>query len=463
VTVPWRVVQPAQLGRAPAALRIVVALAASIVVGLIAGVILVPRVPDVVIDAISLHAMIVLAVLFAISAPIIIKVAAGDRTILRILTLGLVLKMLSAFARIYVAFDVYGGSADAAHYDQAARPVAEALRAHWFVWPGQVDLGGGGTGTQNLTYIVGWVYRVFGANRTVGFFVMSWLSYLGLIMFYRATSIAVPYLNRHLMAGLLCFMPSLLFWPSSPGKEAWIVFSIGLTVLGAALVFNRSLVVGSLLTSAGVIQCGWIRPHIAAALAGAFGVALLLRKSPPGKRAFLGRVGPLALALAFVVTMASNAQNLDSAAMSSDAQVDIRAVALDRTQTGDSQFETKPVTNPLALPSATISVLFRPFPFEARSALQLLTSLEGLVLAYLIAQKANWRRLCGDGRTHPYVILALTYTLIFIVGFSNIANFGILARQRVQLLPFVFALLCRRVTSAELADRTSSVGPPQFL
>ncbi len=42
----------------------------------------------------------------------------------------------------------------------------------------------------------------------------------------------------------------------------------------------------------------------------------------------------------------------------------------------------------------------------------------------------------------PYVTFALTYTLGFVIAFANIGNFGILARQRSQLLPLFAVLLC---------------------
>ena len=36
----------------------------------------------------------------------------------------------------------------------------------------------------------------------------------------------------------------------------------------------------------------------------------------------------------------------------------------------------------------------------------------------------------------------LVYTFAFIYAFSSIANFGILARQRSQLLPLLLVVLC---------------------
>jgi hypothetical protein len=44
-------------------------------------------------------------------------------------------------------------------------------------------------------------------------------------------------------------------------------------------------------------------------------------------------------------------------------------------------------------------------------------------------------------RTIPYVAFALVYSAGFIIAFSSIANFGILVRQRVQLLPLYVVLL----------------------
>jgi hypothetical protein len=37
--------------------------------------------------------------------------------------------------------------------------------------------------------------------------------------------------------------------------------------------------------------------------------------------------------------------------------------------------------------------------------------------------------------------MGIAYTGLFIIAFSGLANFGLLARQRVQLLPLFFVLL----------------------
>jgi hypothetical protein len=46
----------------------------------------------------------------------------------------------------------------------------------------------------------------------------------------------------------------------------------------------------------------------------------------------------------------------------------------------------------------------------------------------------NFRRL-------PYVTFVVVYGVLFVIAFSSFGNFGILARERCQLLPFFLVLL----------------------
>ncbi len=87
-------------------------------------------------------------------------------------------------------------------------------------------------------------------------------------------------------------------------------------------------------------------------------------------------------------------------------------------------------------------MLVRPFPFEASGTEQLLTTAEGLLLVVLCA--TSWRRIWGIRRRlrdQPYYATAIVFTLMFVYAFGTVANFGILARERTQLMPFVFVLL----------------------
>jgi hypothetical protein len=91
---------------------------------------------------------------------------------------------------------------------------------------------------------------------------------------------------------------------------------------------------------------------------------------------------------------------------------------------------------------APVTVLFRPFPTEAHNAEALVASGEGFLLLALVV--LNLRRF-GAARRQlrrvPYLAMAAIYCTMFVFAFSSMGNFGILARQRVQMLPLLFVFL----------------------
>jgi hypothetical protein len=109
---------------------------------------------------------------------------------------------------------------------------------------------------------------------------------------------------------------------------------------------------------------------------------------------------------------------------------------------GGSEFEPVRVKSPTEFPSAALAVLFRPWPWEASSAQALIASAEGTLL--LILGAASITRVMKLPKylfQVPYVAYALTYTVMFVIAFSSIGNFGILTRQRTQVLPLLLVLL----------------------
>jgi hypothetical protein len=95
----------------------------------------------------------------------------------------------------------------------------------------------------------------------------------------------------------------------------------------------------------------------------------------------------------------------------------------------------------------------RPFPFEAHNRTAQIASFEGvLILLLILASLARLRGLVSTVSRRPYVMLAAVYCTGFIIAFSNFSNFGILTRQRAQLLPFIAVLL-----ALPLANRRSEL------
>ena len=57
----------------------------------------------------------------------------------------------------------------------------------------------------------------------------------------------------------------------------------------------------------------------------------------------------------------------------------------------------------------------------------------------------------------PYVAYATTYTIMFVIAFSSIGNFGILTRQRTQVLPMLLVLLVLPAERQRLDEYTPTV------
>ncbi len=115
------------------------------------------------------------------------------------------------------------------------------------------------------------------------------------------------------------------------------------------------------------------------------------------------------------------------------------------------------VNTPIDLPFATVTVLFRPFPWEAHNGPSLGTAAEGAFLIYL-SWKSRRRFLSIPRcmRNSPYVAYAVGYLFVFVFAFSAFSNFGILARQRAQVMPAFLVFLClpeRRRGAARLDDQ----------
>jgi hypothetical protein len=353
----------------------------------------------------------------------------------------LALKLVAALVRHYVAFDIYGGVADAAGYDGWGTRISASFRSGHFV-TGLDSL----SGTNLIRFITGVVYTVIGPSRLGGFLVFSWFGFWGLFLFYRAFVMAVPAGNRRTYARLVFFLPSLLFWPSSIGKESFMTLVLGAAALGGAWILTGRPWRGLALAGLGLSLAQIVRPHVAGLLGLAIAGAFMMRPSAVRHR----ELAPLAKGFA-VATLAVLAMILviRTDQFLRDSNVDTRGglggtlqSITQRSSEGGSTFHPSVLDSPLRTPIGVATVLFRPIIFEAHNAQSLAAALEGTFL--FVLSLVRWRSMIHairSMRTIPYVAFALVYSAGFIIAFSSIANFGILVRQRVQLLPLYVVLL----------------------
>lgn len=354
---------------------------------------------------------------------------------------GLILKVLGAFGRYSMAYLLYGAS-DATIYDYWGREIAGVLRSGSLA----IDLGKESIiGTGFVRLLTGIVYTFIGPSQMGGFLVFAWLGFWGLFFFYRAYRVTFPDANPLLFGCLIFFVPSMFFWPSSIGKEAWVTFALGLATLGCAKLF-RSKLTGFWQAAAGTLGVAVVRPHIAVILVVSMvvGYALGRVESGQGKR-----MNPVLKVVVVGVLVGAAFLAADNAAKFfgvEDASIDtattVASEANRRTSQGGSEFNAPNPQSPTEFPLAVVAVLYRPFITEARNLQGLVAALESsmfliLTLACLPRVVRNARQFRRNG----FLLACLAYIMLFTFFFGSIGNFGIIARQRVQVLPYLFMVL----------------------
>lgn len=390
----------------------------------------------------TLGGLIVAPGLFAITIPILARQAKreGDKALMTILVLALLAKIAGTFIRYFVGTNVYGGGVDATAYDRAGTALAESFRG------GDFSVIEGISGTHFIEVLTGLVYTIIGPSIIGGFMVFSWLAFLGLFLFYRAFVIAVPEGRRRTYAKFVFFLPSFLFWPSSIGKESFMTFALGLIALGAAHMLTGRIRKGLPVAAIGLYFAALPRAHIAGIAGVAIGVGFLLRRTNPEHRALgplvkLVSIGLVVVAAVFFVGRAS--QFVEDAGVSTEGGLTgtLQEIA-DRTGGGKSSFEAPALTSPGRAPIAIFTVLYRPTIADAHAPTALLAAGEGTFVLLLTIARFGWMTAAVRlVRRRPYVAFSIAMVGALIVAFSAVSNLGVLARERVQLLPFYFVLL----------------------
>jgi hypothetical protein len=366
---------------------------------------------------------------------------------------GMVLRLGGAIARYLVAYGLYGGVADASTYTQVARQNYHAFRNFHVFTPD----------TSVFHGLVPWIntviYAIAGPTELGSFFVFAWFNFLGCYLFFRAFRIAFPEGDGRRYAFLVILLPSLLYWPSSLGKEGWMMLALGLASYGLARALAGRFG-GYLALLAGLGAMLLVRPHLALIFLPAALLSFVLRRTTPGRRRPLARVVGVVVVVVASLVVVGKVQSYFGLT-NLDVQTVTKELNTTREQTaqGNSAFTPPNAQSPLGYPEAAVTVLFRPFPWEAKSATVLVSSGEGLLLLGLAA--ASWRRL----RRLPhflvrngYVMFSFVYCALFVLAFANFSNFGILARERVQMLPMVLVLLALPLAGSRATE--TEVEPP---
>ncbi|MBM3675065.1 MAG: hypothetical protein FJW88_08935 [Actinobacteria bacterium] len=362
-----------------------------------------------------------------------------DHSMIEFILAAFAAKMMGTLLRALVVSQLYNNQSDAYDFHLWGQYYAPYFRRLDF---SQVP---SFSGTDFMRALSGMVYAVTGSSKFSGGIVFSFLSFLGLLLCWRAFRRAIPDGDGYRYGLLVLFLPSLLYWPSSMGKEGFCLFGIGVASYGFARILTRRIFSGLALFALGVFLLSLLRPHIALTLFSGAALAAAVGKSrSPGAKTSLVRMVVFgALMVTWTMLASSTSSFFGVPSLNQESMNQILGEAEGRTDEAGSKFEPASMSHPATVPLAAVTVLFRPFPIEVHSPVAAASALEGVFLFGLCC--VSWRRLRSIPRCmreSPYTAYCIGALVAFVYAFSAFSNFGILARQRSQFLPLFLVLVC---------------------
>jgi hypothetical protein len=367
---------------------------------------------------------------------------------------------------------------DAELYHSLGMQVAQTL---WM--NGTLPISGLNWGTNCYSVYTGVCYLLFGPNPLAVKLLNTGIATAGSILFYKAYVFYYGRTNRALRL-LLFFSPTLLYWSSVHGKDPLTFFSLGLGFLGTAQFTKEGSKRGFLLCLLAALCLFVIRPHVACVYLVALSVVLLFlsmsaKKSAATRFASVSCLALVVLSVNFVIN-----DYIQDGASSADAILAHVSTQHNGLDTGNSALEVPSLRGWRAaiayLPNGAATVMFRPFPWESGGLFFRLTSVEQLGLSgaelvfsgyFLLALlngylRGKRERIKRDSTTDALTVFVTAYLIGFVLLFTYIAgNLGSLAREKIQLAPFVwcgaFAVASRYQTAHQQFNaRLASVSAP---
>jgi hypothetical protein len=385
------------------------------------------------IDNIPLTVIPIFALVIVVQLALIWRLSAGDRFIAGVMVVGLVLKFVAVSAFMFMISRVYDGSADNVYYYGSAWRIVDkfSMTGEWtFLRPFWE--------TNFIISLTSWLMFVFGPSFQALMIIFAALSFWGQYLFFRAFCIAFPTGQHRTAAFVMFFLPSIVFWPASIGKDALIFFFIAACCYGFAKLSQQNSLVGLVTVLVSLAGVMLVRPHIAGMLAISLFSAYVLSRNAHDLLGVAAKCFgiPLLLIASVYFFVQANAF-LDVKTIQGTTGV-ISNVAKNN-YIGGSAFGNSLTARLAGAPF----LLFRPFLWEARSAQAALAAMEGfVVLIFFWRRRRIIRSSFLSCRAKTFVLFLWLYTLEFTLAFAGaMSNFGLLVRQRVMLLPIALMIV----------------------
>jgi hypothetical protein len=287
---------------------------------------------------------------------------------------------------------------------------------------------------------------------------MAAFSYLGVWKLFLFFTNFYPHLEKRFAIAVL-FLPSLVFWGSGVMKDTYTFAASGWLVYNIFMIFvkKKKLVVNIMLAIINAFIIIKIKPYIFVALLP--GTIIWLFFNPISR--IKNRVLALTLVpaiIVFSVTMIvvvfSSMGGLLGKYNSIDSVIEKAKVTqedLTRSdQYGSNSYNIGKIdgttTGMLKVaPAAIIAGMYRPFLWEAKNPVMLISGLENfflLIITFFLLIRLKIFRFFQFLFSDPILIFSFLFVIIFMfsVGLAS-ANFGALVRYKIPALPFLVAMV----------------------
>jgi hypothetical protein len=310
------------------------------------------------------------------------------------------------------------------------------------------------------SYMVATIGAIFGLLNGTTYLpialLFAYFSFTGIWAMYRTFVNLYPKLHKELAIAFL-FIPSTFVWGSSVFKDTVCMFGLGWMIYCTFRIFvNRDFSFQNLFILAlSFYLIAVVKIYILLAFLPALGLWLLLSYSQKIKEwslRILVNISFVAIIISgFLFLSQRFANEMNEYSLENVAQTAATTRGWITYASGDEgsaydlgAFDPSLVGMLSKFPQAVVVTLFRPFLWEAKKIIVLLSALEALLFLYftikLIARKKA-KIFSFIGRD-PNLMFFLVFSLIFAfaVGISSY-NFGALSRYKIPCLPFYAALL----------------------
>lgn len=288
--------------------------------------------------------------------------------------------------------------------------------------------------------------------------VLNAFLYIGVWKFYKLMLKMFPSNEKHFAIALL-FVPSVVFWGSSLLKDSWC-FVASLFIFCAVyhlFIVHKHIIGNILLLFIWGYICVSIRPYTFFTTAAAcliwVGFVFIYKLKSRFLRTLIFPLIALVLWVVGIGIFSKMSGFVNSRYQSIDSILETAAIIQDdlrRDYYGGNSFDIgafEPTLMGIAkkAPQAVLAGAFRPFLWEVRNVLMLISALETFILILLwcyVVLKLGIRGILKIVFKSPFLLGAsvFMFTYAFFVGLTT-ANFGALVRYRLLVVVFMVLIL----------------------